>query len=421
VNRRSFLASATAAALLGGTRAARAAPATGGDLRFLFVFNRGGWDPTRVFAPTFDLSGVDMEADAEPATAGGIRYVDHWTRPSVGAFFGAHHARTLVCNGVQVRSIAHDICTMIAMTGSTSGLSSDWPALLASGWRDRATLPHLVLGGPSFPGTEVVSVARAGQSGQLTHLLSGEILDWSDQAVTGPSGPIEGVVDRYLRQRAAGRVGAAASGVDANLAAAWSDSLDRALALKDYRYVMDFGAGGSLEDQALVAVEALSLGLSRCVTLGHPGDAGGGLGWDSHADNDDTQAGLFEELFGGLNVLMALLEGTPGSAAPTLADETVVVVLSEMGRTAQLNATNGKDHWPYTSVMLVGPGITGDRVIGDLDEGYAGLAVDPSSAELDPGGNILSIESIGAALLAMADIDPAEHVAGADPLMGMLS
>lgn len=267
----------------------------------------------------------------------------------------------------------------------------------------------------------MVSVARAGQSGQLTNLLSGEILDYSELPVSGPSGPAEGVVDRYLRQRAAGRLGRASAGVDATLATAWSDSLDRALALKDYRYVMDFGAGGDLDAQATVAIEALSLGLSRCVTLGHPGDASGGLGWDTHAANDETQAALFEELFGGLNVLMAMLDSTPGTSAPTLADETVVVVLSEMGRTAQLNATDGKDHWPYTSVMLVGPGITGDRVVGELDEGYAGLAIDNTTAEIDADGNILSIESIGAALLAMADIDPAEFVSGADPLMGILS
>ena len=75
-------------------------------------------------------------------------------------FLEAWHARTVVFNGLMVRSIAHEICTMIAMTGTTSGLRADWPAILAGEERDRYTLPHLVLGGPSFPGDLGVAVLR---------------------------------------------------------------------------------------------------------------------------------------------------------------------------------------------------------------------------------------------------------------------
>ena len=46
-----------------------------------------------------------------------------------------------------------------------------------------------------------------------------------------------------------------------------------------------------------------------------------------------------------------MLDASPGVYAPTLAEETVVVVLSEMGRTPGINGTDGKDHWPWTSAM----------------------------------------------------------------------
>ena len=167
-------------------------------------------------------------------------------------------------------------------------------------------------------------------------------------------------------------------------------------------------------------MDALSTGLSRCVSMGYPGFSGGGLGWDTHADNDDTQSTLFEGLFTGLAQLMQLLHSTPGSSATTLAEETIVVVQSEMGRTPQLNATNGKDHWPYTSLMMLGPGLTTDRVIGGFDDGYVGELVDLDTAETTGSGRTLSAEALGAALLHMADIDPAEHIAGADPLLGIL-
>ena len=65
---------------------------------------------------------------------------------------------------------------------------------------------------------------------------------------------------------------------------------------------------------------------------------------------------------------------------------------------------------------LVGAGITGDRVIGGYDDSYYGRNVDPTTAEVDDGGAVLSAESIGATLLALADVDPAEFVSGVAPL-----
>ena len=88
-----------------------------------------------------------------------------------------------------------------------------------------------------------------------------------------------------------------------------------------------------------------------------------------------------------------------------------MVVLSEMGRTPALNGLNGRDHWPYTSAMLVGPGLTGGRVVGGMDSLYYGHTVDPDSAEIG-GDAVLSAETLGATLMALADMDPAEQLPG---------
>jgi hypothetical protein len=42
------------------------------------------------------------------------------------------------------------------------------------------------------------------------------------------------------------------------------------------------------------------------------------------------------------------------------------------------------------------------------------------SGEVTDSGHVLSMESLGAGLLALADIDPAEHIAGAETLEGIL-
>lgn len=389
------------------------------DLRFIFVFASGGWDTTRVFADAFDNSSVDMEAGAQRATAGNIDYVGHPDRPGVTGFMEANHHRMVVVNGVLVRAIAHEICTMLAMTGGSTGLDPDWAAILASAERDRFTLPHLVMGGPSFPGELVTSVARTGASGQLEGLLSGDILQHNDAFVYQPGTPFENAIDRFVQRRVAAREQSTHSPMDQALAREYADATRAAVGLKAYRYVMDFSGGGGLSGQAQVAVDALRLGLCRCITLGYAG--AGGVGWDSHANNDDTQGPLFESLFGGLAQLMTLLEQTPGDTGGSLADQTVVVVMSEMARTPQLNATLGKDHWPYTSMMLLGPGLAGDRVIGAYDDNFSGATVDLASGDLVDDASIVSAEAVGAALLELADIDPGDYVTGTQPLRGILS
>ncbi|MEQ1502208.1 MAG: DUF1501 domain-containing protein, partial [Myxococcota bacterium] len=365
-------------------------------------------------ASEFDTRSGAMEPDAEPATPRDLAWVDHPARPSVRAFFEAHAASTLVLNGVLVRSIAHEICRMIALTGDSSGLKPDWPAVIAASG-PRTTVPNLVLGGPSFPGPLGSSVARTGGAGQLEALVSGDIRGWSDVPVAGIPLPSQQLVGDYARRRAIAQAARVPTGNAAGLYAAYAEAARSAEDLEDLRYVMDFTGGTTLAEQAEVAVDALAVGMSRCVSIAAPGE------WDSHANNDPTQSMLFESTFAGLSQLMALLEGTPGATGGTLKDETTVVVLSEMGRTPQLNAFLGKDHWPYTSVMIVGSGITGGRVVGAYDALYAGRPVDPVTADAVDDGPLLSSEAVGATLLALADIDPAAYVSGVAPLTGVLS
>jgi len=395
------------------------ARASGGPLKFCFVFNPGGWDVTQVFVPAFDLPDVHVMPGSQPGLAGGVPFVDHAQRPAVRSFLESHGSRSLVLNGMLVRSIAHEICTEIAMTGGTGGGTADWPTRIGAASADQTLLPSLVLGGPSFPGDRVDAAARTGRNGQLQGLIDGRALDGADVPVDRLARPAEGLVDRYVLRRARGRALAQRGSLDAALTNDVVRGLEKTADLKDLQYAMQFTTGPSLEDQAAVAAQALSRGVSRCVTLSFAGTQQV-LGWDTHANNDAQQSQLFQELFTGLGQLLELFRATPGEHAATLADETVVVVLSEMARTPALNGLNGRDHWPYTSALLVGPGITGGRVVGGMDQLFYGHTVDPDSAETG-GDTVLSAETLGATLLALADQDPAEHLPGIDPLWGVIA
>jgi hypothetical protein len=61
-----------------------------------------------------------------------------------------------------------------------------------------------------------------------------------------------------------------------------------------------------------------------------------------------------------------------------LLDTTLVVALSEFGRTPKINGSAGRDHWPdcYTA-LLAGGGVTGGAVYGASDKIGAYPAVDP--------------------------------------------
>jgi len=85
--------------------------------------------------------------------------------------------------------------------------------------------------------------------------------------------------------------------------------------------------------------------------------------WDTHTRNfpilrenklpnlDQTYAALMEDL-----------------DSRGLLDETLVVVMSEMGRTPRVNGNGGRDHWTYCySVLLAGAGIRGGTIYGASD------------------------------------------------------
>ncbi len=418
LSRRGMLLSTAGVSALGAMpfRQALAASPGGNDLKFIFVMNYGGWDPTRFSVTEFDNPSVDMERDSWLAHAGDLPFVEHAGRPSVTDYLQRHHAQTTFLNGVLVSSVAHENCLRISMTGSTAQDRSDWGAILGGQRTDRYALPQIVVGGPSFPGEFGTSVTRTGTSGQLDALLSGDIVSWSDLPVEGPDWRAEDVMDSYLQRRVAAATDSARSSHLQSLRGSYELAVDRALELKELQRVVDFSGATTFGGQVQLAVDLLALDISRVATLQYSL-----YGWDTHATNDLYQSYNFEGLFSELNNLMTKLETTPGTTQDTLAEETVVVVLSEMGRTPKLNAQDGKDHWPYTSVMITGPGFVGDRVVGGYDLNYYGLPIDLASGDTVEEGTLLSSDVVGATLLAAADIDPEPFTSGVEPLTAVLS
>jgi uncharacterized protein (DUF1501 family) len=83
-------------------------------------------------------------------------------------------------------------------------------------------------------------------------------------------------------------------------------------------------------------------------------------GWDTHAAEGATN--------GRLAMLLGALDGAIAAIESEMKDswgETVVAVVTEFGRTARINGTDGTDHGTATVALLAGGALKGGRVIAD--------------------------------------------------------
>jgi uncharacterized protein (DUF1501 family) len=83
-------------------------------------------------------------------------------------------------------------------------------------------------------------------------------------------------------------------------------------------------------------------------------------GWDTHA-NEGAVNGRLAALLGALDGAIAAIEIGMGPAWR----DTVVAVVTEFGRTARINGSDGTDHGTGTIALLVGGAVKGGRVIAD--------------------------------------------------------
>ena len=147
-----------------------------------------------------------------------------------------------------------------------------------------------------------------------------------------------------------------------------------------------------LQGQAEVAVAAFASGLAVSSNL----NAGG---FDTHGDHDRDHTDSLTQLLEGIDHLWDQIE------AQGLQDKVTVVIGSDFGRTPFYNEGDGKDHWNITSIMAMGAGITGNRVIGATDDNFEGLAINPATLQLDDTGILITPQHIHRSLRDFLGVD----------------
>src|SRR5439155_25133362 len=127
--------------------------------------------------------------------------------------------------------------------------------------------------------------------------------------------------------------------------------------------------------------------------------------WDTHYNNVPLQAKWNGAFFSMFSRFLGDLE-TRSNARGTLADQTVIVVLSEIGRFGLINDVSGKDHFPEIPILVYGRGINGRNVFGSTGTRMEAQPISLTDGHRAAGGVLPVLDDVGTTLLAWAGMEP---------------
>jgi uncharacterized protein (DUF1501 family) len=386
----------------------------------VMLFADGGWDPTQtldVHDPLDATDGIDVDVDptvsglpaSQIATVGGITYMSNpTTRPAVDAYFTNWAAKSCVVNGIGTRSTSHDQSRQLVLTGYLDPTRADFVVISAQKNGPDMPLPHLLLSGQSFGGQFAGLSGRLG--GQMGSAIAYNRL--SDEGVLAVSALGEAYVQQALERERLLAEQAAANAVSGRLAA-YHDANGRADKLTRLANGLNLNTntGGQL---ATSLGNAFRSGLTTSVSVNPFG------GFDTHTDNTQ-QNNSWQRVFTYVDALLTGLSQQAGLVSASLLDETTVVVCSEFGRTPELNTDNGKDHHPWTSMLIAGKNVKGGTSVGLTDGNQEGVKVKLSTGMPDDTGVVLDVTNMVAGLVTLMGANSADYLPTVSPFTAMIA
>ena len=410
INRRSLLKLMSGACFTAGMPMTLT-PAFGAEPNrfWVMVDAGGGWDPTLFCDPKGDRPRSDGRGpvntfpDSVIRSAGNIVYAGGYSEnadvPETGSpghlqtFFQKHYSRLLVINGLDTQTNNHDAGSRFVWSGKIETGYPSFGALVAAAIAPEQPLSFISNGGYDFTAS-LVAPARVSGSATFQELAYPNAASprnedgkrnpyFTDAAYTrietARNSRLQRLINRStlpLEKRQMQQL-QTVRGEDNNLnrlVAALPDNISN-----------------GLSGQAEVAIASFTSGLAVSANLSMGG-------FDTHGNHDRDHTRRLTELLEGIDHLWNQIE------AAGLQSKVTVLVGSDFGRTPFYNSNRGKDHWNVTSMLAMGAGIRGNRVIGGTDANVEALAVNPQTLRLDPAGVIITPEHIHVALRDLAGV-----------------
>ena len=373
---------------------------------FVFVQADGGWDPTSFCDPKANTPGEPVinhwaERD-EVCQAGNIPYAPFARN---AAFFEKYHRRMLVINGVDAQTNSHTVGIVHNWSGRNSEGYPTTTALLAAHYAPDLPVPYLSFGGYSVT-AGLTRFTRIDNADLLREVANPATQMFTESSWTALESYLAETAERLdaapnllpgdIRHRAFYRSAFATEGLKA-----YADAIPPEDELEPGE-VYD-GANrefcSNLRRQAQLTVLAFKTGVavSADLWLG---------GFDTHAHHDPDHEWLLGNLTDAVDYLWDYAE------EHGVADRMVVVMGSDFGRTNFYNASQGKDHWPIGSYVIMEKNQrwTG-RAVGETDGLHFAQRIRPRTLRRDDrGGTIIYPKHVHKALRLYLGI---EHTPGA--------
>ena len=331
----------------------RVARAEGRDPRFLTVVLRGALDGLAVAAPVGDPDWIKLRGDQA------LRLDGQMPALPLDGFFALNPAMPNLHRLYQLgqATFVHAVATPYRERSHFDGqdvLESGYsnPGAIATGWLNRS-LVGLEAGGRADPqGRGAFAV------GPITPLV-----------VRGPAPVLSWVPPRLppVSDETTMRLLDLYHHTDPMLARALEEHMGLAAIARaggvtsepgEERPVMQVGGIAQMRTYFADAAGAAAKFLA-----GAEGPRVGALafdGWDTHV-NEGAVKGRLANLLGALDGAIAAIETNMGNAW----HETVVLLITEFGRTARINGNDGTDHGTATVALLAGGALKGGRVLAD--------------------------------------------------------
>jgi len=335
----------------------------------------GGWDTTYLMDPK-GVGGINrLYQQGDVLTRGAHAFAPTAKRTQGGLsnedFYAEFGDELLVLNGLDYSVNNHSPGARYMATGKLDSMAyPTFAALVAACQGPACPLAFLTFGNYSATGN-LVAMSRVPYAQSLRKLANADAVEGNERSPYHDPFALDRV-ERALQARSLSyasrpRLPRAEHAENMLFAAqANSKALQRVTP-----YIPASVPKERLYQQADIALAAFKagVGVSANLSIGQ---------FDSHANNDADQMRLIPEFLAGIRYLVRRAEDLK------IRDRLVVIVQSEMGRTPGYNAGNGKDHWSVGSVMFLGRGIKGNRVVGATDEKQLHVPIDPQTLARDP-------------------------------------
>ena len=380
------------------SRAADASELPTYDGPYYLVFNAsGGWDTTSLMDPKGINEMNRLYKEGDILTDGNLRYAPTAEHKDGGMsnedFFTKYGKELLAFNGLDYSVNNHSPCSRYMATGKLDSLAYPTFAALVAACRGTGQpLAFLTFGNYSATGN-LVAMSRVPYAHSLQKLANADGVNGSQRNTYHDDFVLDRIEkalqEQYDTRIASSRLPRIERAQNMLFAAqANSKALERVTP-----FIPKDSPKERLSRQADVALASFKAGVcvSANLSIGQ---------FDSHRNNDVDQMKLIPEFLSGIDYSLRRAEELK------IRDKLVVVIQSEMGRTPKYNNNDGKDHWSIGSIMFLGPGIKGNRVVGATDGEQFAIPVNPKSLQLDEENGIrVRPETIHTALRQLADIE----------------